>query len=109
MLTALYIKAIYRQYLLLFSTRTRMTHKLFIIIFYFIQCTFAQTQHTHSGSMTEMDEPVPAFNATGDEPMSYALFPDNKTYFYIHVAMMTIAFWVLMPIGNNRLQMVKFY
>lgn len=49
-----------------------------------------------------MDEKVPAFNATGDEPMSYALFPDNKSYFYIHVAMMVIAFWVLMPIGKEK-------
>ncbi|KAI8645907.1 hypothetical protein BD408DRAFT_449920 [Parasitella parasitica] len=45
------------------------------------------------------DDPVPKFNATGNEPMSYALFPDEKGYFYIHVIMMVIAFWILMPIG----------
>ncbi|KAI8984637.1 hypothetical protein BDF20DRAFT_860992 [Mycotypha africana] len=60
-----------------------------------IQLTSAQHDHATMG----MDEPVPAFNATGDELMSYALFPEKKGYFYIHVAMMVIAFWVLMPIG----------
>ncbi|KAI7894363.1 uncharacterized protein EV154DRAFT_498522 [Mucor mucedo] len=44
-------------------------------------------------------EEMPAFNATGDEPMSYALLPADKSYFYIHVTMMVLAFWVLMPIG----------
>ncbi|KAL7332414.1 hypothetical protein PS15p_204464 [Mucor circinelloides] len=55
----------------------------------------ASAQHDHMA----MDETVPKFNATGDEPMSYALFPDEKGYFYIHVTMMVIAFWILMPIG----------
>ncbi|KAI8078992.1 uncharacterized protein B0P05DRAFT_587224 [Gilbertella persicaria] len=69
----------------------------------FISCAlllFAPTalaQHDHASMMG--DEPVPAFNATGNEPMSYALFPAEKGYFYIHVAMMVIAFWILMPIG----------
>lgn len=65
-----------------------------------IQLSLAAEQHTHSGGMNMEEEKVPAFNATGDEPMSYALFPDNKSYFYIHVAMMVIAFWILMPIGK---------
>lgn len=56
----------------------------------------ASAQHDHMA----MDETVPKFNATGDEPMSYALFPDEKGYFYIHVTMMVIAFWILMPIGK---------
>ncbi|ORX47404.1 hypothetical protein DM01DRAFT_253043 [Hesseltinella vesiculosa] len=42
---------------------------------------------------------MPAFNATGDEPMSYALFPDNKGYFYGHVAFMVLGFWILLPMG----------
>ncbi|KAI9489278.1 hypothetical protein BDB00DRAFT_884543 [Zychaea mexicana] len=50
------------------------------------------------GGMEE-DPPMPAFNATGDEPMSYALFPENKGYLYTHVVFMVIAFWVLMPLG----------
>jgi hypothetical protein len=66
----------------------------------FVQLSLAQ--HTHNGDML-MDETVPAFNATGDEPMSYALFPGEKGYFYIHVVMMIIAFWILMPIGKKRL------
>lgn len=57
-------------------------------------------QHSHGGGMA-MDEPLPAFNSTGDEPMSYALFPDNKSYFYIHVSMMILAFWILMPMGKG--------
>ncbi|KAI8385710.1 hypothetical protein BD560DRAFT_481355 [Blakeslea trispora] len=69
---------------------------LFVLnLLLYIHLTSAQ--HHHSG-MTS-DEPVPAFNATGDEPMSYALFPAEKGYFYVHVAMMVIAFWILMPIG----------
>jgi hypothetical protein len=47
------------------------------------------------------DPPLPAFNATGEEPMSYALLPQNKGYFYTHVAFMVIAFWILMPMGKN--------
>lgn len=61
----------------------------------------AFAQHSH-GSMT-MDEPVPAFNATGDEPMSYALYPGEKGYFYLHVTMMVLSFWILMPLGKIRM------
>ncbi|KAI8881068.1 hypothetical protein K501DRAFT_189883 [Backusella circina FSU 941] len=42
---------------------------------------------------------MPKFNAIGNEPMSYALFPDNKGLFYSHVTFMIMAFWILMPIG----------
>ncbi|GAA5802502.1 hypothetical protein HPULCUR_007967 [Helicostylum pulchrum] len=45
------------------------------------------------------DTAQPAFNATGNEPMSYALLPEHKGYFYVHVIMMVIAFWILMPMG----------
>lgn len=61
----------------------------------------AYAQHDH-GSMTG-DPPMPPFNATGDEPMSYALFPDNKGYFYTHVTLMVLAFWVLMPMGKQKI------
>ncbi|KAI8993236.1 hypothetical protein BDB01DRAFT_316071 [Pilobolus umbonatus] len=53
-------------------------------------------QHAH-GDM--VDAPLPAFNATGEEPMSYALYSPNKGLFYLHVLFMVIAFWILMPIG----------
>ncbi|KAG1472959.1 hypothetical protein G6F56_001231 [Rhizopus delemar] len=46
-----------------------------------------------------MNETVPAFNATGNEPMSYALYPGDKAYFYLHVTMMVLSFWVLIPLG----------
>ncbi|KAI9301315.1 hypothetical protein BJ944DRAFT_234026 [Cunninghamella echinulata] len=49
--------------------------------------------------MPTEDPPLPPFNSTGEEPMSYALFPENKGYFYTHVAFMILAFWILMPIG----------
>jgi hypothetical protein len=61
----------------------------------------ASAQHDDHAHMMG-SEKVPAFNATGDEPMSYALYPDQKTYFYLHVAMMVIAFWILMPIGKKK-------
>ncbi|OAD02438.1 hypothetical protein MUCCIDRAFT_11833, partial [Mucor lusitanicus CBS 277.49] len=38
-------------------------------------------------------------NESGTEPMSYALFPDDKGLFYSHVAFVTIGFWCLMPMG----------
>ncbi|KAI9473818.1 MAG: hypothetical protein EXX96DRAFT_579473 [Benjaminiella poitrasii] len=76
--------------------RNSLLFSILVLLLVNIQFTRAQ-QHSHGGSMA--DEPVPPFNATGDEPMSYALFPDNKGYFYTHVALMTIAFWILMPIG----------
>lgn len=69
---------------------------------------FAQlslAQHTGHGNM-QMDESVPVFNATGDEPMSYALFPGEKGYFYVHVVMMVVAFWILMPIGKEVSQYI---
>ncbi|KAI9277609.1 hypothetical protein BY458DRAFT_488472 [Sporodiniella umbellata] len=53
-------------------------------------------QHEHG----MMEETVPAFNATGTEPMSYALFPGHKVYFYLHVSLMIISFWILMPIEH---------
>ncbi|KAI9313235.1 hypothetical protein BX666DRAFT_1981008 [Dichotomocladium elegans] len=52
----------------------------------------------HNMHMSE-DPPMPAFNSTGEEPMSYALFPENKGYFYTHVIFMVLAFWILMPLG----------
>ncbi|KAI8385050.1 uncharacterized protein BYT42DRAFT_564508 [Radiomyces spectabilis] len=55
--------------------------------------------HASAQHHTMVDEELPPFNATGEEPMSYALFPDNKGYFYMHVGFMVLAFWVLMPIG----------
>ncbi|KAI9012512.1 hypothetical protein CLU79DRAFT_770273 [Phycomyces nitens] len=52
-------------------------------------------QHSHG----TQDPPMPAFNSTGTEPMSYALFPEYKGYFYLHVFFMVLAFWVFLPIG----------
>jgi hypothetical protein len=75
-----------------------MKWPLLLSIFY--AATIVSAQHSHGG-MT-MNETVPAFNSTGDEPMSYALFPDNKSYFYVHVSMMVLAFWVLMPMGTVK-------
>ncbi|KAI8075305.1 hypothetical protein BC940DRAFT_287975 [Gongronella butleri] len=49
--------------------------------------------------MVSDDPPLPPFNATGDEPMSYALLPESKAYFYGHVAFMVLGFWILMPMG----------
>lgn len=54
----------------------------------------AAAQHEH-GHMEELS----AFNATGDEPMSYWDFPDNKGLLYTHIAFMVLAFWILMPMG----------
>ncbi|PHZ14967.1 uncharacterized protein RHIMIDRAFT_199398 [Rhizopus microsporus ATCC 52813] len=31
--------------------------------------------------------------------MSYALYPGEKSYFYLHVTMMVLSFWILMPLG----------
>ncbi|KAI8145962.1 hypothetical protein BJV82DRAFT_30610 [Fennellomyces sp. T-0311] len=53
----------------------------------------------HEGMNMSEDPPMPPFNATGDEPMSYALFPENKGYLITHVVFMVLAFWVLMPLG----------
>lgn len=58
----------------------------------------ASAQHSHG---MPMDETLPPFNSTGEEPMSYALFPAEKGYFYIHVIMMVLAFWILMPMGKE--------
>lgn len=55
----------------------------------------AAAQHEH-GHMEELS----AFNATGDEPMSYWDFPDNKGLLYTHIAFMVLAFWILMPMGK---------
>lgn len=73
-----------------------MNSKFSIIAILCCLIQYVLAQHDHM----KMNETVPAFNATGDEPMSYALFPDEKGYFYIHVTMMVIAFWILMPIGK---------
>ncbi|KAG0167325.1 hypothetical protein DFQ28_005178 [Apophysomyces sp. BC1034] len=66
---------------------------LFVLTLLFVSAVSAQHGH-----MVD-DETPPPFNATGDEPMSYALFPAQHGYFYAHVAFMVVAFWVLMPIG----------
>ncbi|KAG0746782.1 hypothetical protein G6F57_002183 [Rhizopus arrhizus] len=68
---------------------------LSILLLFFSQYVLAQ--HGHTGMV--MNETVPAFNATGDEPMSYALYPGDKAYFYLHVSMMVLSFWILMPLG----------
>jgi hypothetical protein len=57
----------------------------------------AAAQHNHGGEMEDM----PAFNSTGDEPMSYWDFPDNKGLLYTHIAFMVLAFWILMPMGKQ--------
>ncbi|GAB5588639.1 hypothetical protein Unana1_03539 [Umbelopsis nana] len=44
-------------------------------------------------------EDIPAFNSTGDEPMSYWDWPENKGLLYTHIAFMVLAFWILMPMG----------
>ncbi|KAG1449437.1 hypothetical protein G6F56_008642 [Rhizopus delemar] len=31
--------------------------------------------------------------------MSYALYSDDKVYFYLHVTMMVLSLWILMPLG----------
>lgn len=68
---------------------------LFLFGFYL---NTVSAQHEH---MQMEDPPLPPFNSTGEEPMSYALFPENKGYFYTHVAFMVLAFWILMPMGNT--------
>lgn len=70
---------------------------LSILLLFFSQYVLAQ--HGHTGMV--MNETVPAFNATGDEPMSYALYPGDKAYFYLHVSMMVLSFWILMPLGKK--------
>jgi hypothetical protein len=55
----------------------------------------AAAQHDH-GHMEEL----PAFNATGDEPMSYWDWSENKGLLYTHIAFMVLAFWILMPMGE---------
>ncbi|KAI9485888.1 MAG: hypothetical protein EXX96DRAFT_645784 [Benjaminiella poitrasii] len=64
-----------------------------------LQLVSAEQKAMNHAEHDMLNEEVPKFNATGDEPMSYALFPDNKGLFYTHVAFMTLAFWLLMPIG----------
>lgn len=71
--------------------------KCLLVLLVVIYAHSVQAQH----HMPMEDPPLPAFNATGEEPMSYALLPQNKGYFYTHVAFMVIAFWILMPIGKQ--------
>ncbi|CAO3594551.1 unnamed protein product [Absidia cylindrospora] len=70
--------------------------KLLLALFLLIYAQHAIAQHHH---MPTEDPPLPAFNSTGEEPMSYALLSENKGYFYTHVAFMVVAFWILMPMG----------
>ncbi|KAI7904836.1 uncharacterized protein BX663DRAFT_503740 [Cokeromyces recurvatus] len=80
-------------------------HSIFTSLFFVLliipclQLASAQEMAMNHAEHDMLNEEVPAFNATGDEPMSYALLPDNKGLFYIHVTFMSIAFWILMPIG----------
>ncbi|KAI8332060.1 hypothetical protein BC941DRAFT_437387 [Chlamydoabsidia padenii] len=60
-----------------------------------IYVNYASAQH----HMPTEDAPLPPFNSTGEEPMSYALLPEGKGYFYTHVVFMVLSFWILMPIG----------
>jgi hypothetical protein len=64
---------------------------------------YAWAQH----HMSTEDPPLPAFNSTGEEPMSYALLPESKGYFYTHVAFMVLSFWILMPMGKHLYGLVK--
>ncbi|KAG2232601.1 hypothetical protein INT48_009810 [Thamnidium elegans] len=70
-----------------------MVKSILALSLFYYGVVFAQHHH-------DMKDTVqPAFNATGEESMSYALLPEHKGYFYVHVIMMIIAFWILMPIG----------
>lgn len=64
-----------------------------------LQPVFADQKAMNHAEMDMLQETVPKFNESGTEPMSYALFPDDKGLFYSHVAFMTIGFWCLMPMG----------
>lgn len=57
----------------------------------------AAAQHDHGHAMEDMA----AFNSTGDEPMSYWDYPENKGLLYTHIAFMVLAFWILMPMGKK--------
>ncbi|KAH8550258.1 hypothetical protein BGW37DRAFT_498671 [Umbelopsis sp. PMI_123] len=72
-----------------------MQSKLSILLPLTLLCLshLAAAQHDHGM------EDMPAFNATGDEPMSYWDFPDNKGLLYTHILFMILAFWILMPMG----------
>ncbi|KAI7864259.1 hypothetical protein BDF14DRAFT_1732503 [Spinellus fusiger] len=63
------------------------------LLLLFLQSVVAQHHHDR------VDEPLPSFNVTGTEPLSYSLFPEYKTYFYLHVVFMVLSFWILLPIG----------
>ncbi|KAK4520824.1 uncharacterized protein ATC70_006704 [Mucor velutinosus] len=64
-----------------------------------LQSAFADQKAMNHAEMDMLQETVPKFNESETEPMSYALFPDNKGLFYSHVAFVTIGFWCLMPMG----------
>ncbi|KAL0095043.1 hypothetical protein F4703DRAFT_1821956 [Phycomyces blakesleeanus] len=68
---------------------------IYTVLVSLILAQIVAAQHAHSME----DPPMPAFNSTGTEPMSYSLFPEYKGYFYLHVIFMVLAFWVLLPIG----------
>jgi hypothetical protein len=74
-----------------------MQSKLSILLPLTLLCLshLAAAQHDHGM------EDMPAFNATGDEPMSYWDFPDNKGLLYTHILFMILAFWILMPMGMS--------
>lgn len=78
-----------------------MQSKLSILLPIWLLCLthLAAAQHSHGHEMENM----PAFNSTGDEPMSYWDFPDNKGLLYTHIAFMVLAFWILMPIGKQNM------
>lgn len=72
-----------------------MKWALILSLLYF-KAVFAQHNHDME------DTPLPPFNSTGEEPMSYALLPENKGYFYTHVIMMVLGFWIFMPMGKKN-------
>ncbi|EPB87409.1 hypothetical protein HMPREF1544_05835 [Mucor circinelloides 1006PhL] len=81
------------------DTTPKLSFLAILLVALCIQPIFAEQKAMNHAEMDMLQETVPKFNESGTEPMSYALFPDDKGLFYSHVAFMTIGFWCLMPMG----------
>lgn len=81
------------------NTTPKLSFLAILLVAFCLQSAFADQKAMNHAEMDMLQETVPKFNESGTEPMSYALFPDDKGLFYSHVAFVTIGFWCLMPMG----------
>lgn len=73
--------------------------KISAVLLFALACTAAAHGHDVSPAMNMAEDARPAINTTNMEPESYSQLRDHTGILFTHIALMTVAWVFILPIG----------